>query len=410
MASSQPQTHNGDRPRPNERPSSEGTRLRSYRKEYSLFVNVGDNQLVKAEDVIQGVRQLTGNGKLYACVAKASNMYMLTFADKTVADLVSDGLSCGGKMYECKAVKSDHMFVSFMNVDPYVPDSEIVNKLEDLNITVLGNIRRMFYEGTEVENGNRVCKVRLPKNFVSLPYVMKLSDGEITGMYRVIHDNQKKLCHYCHLEGHLFRDCPDFTCHRCHKQGHFKRQCTAIWCTRCSRYDCDVTHEIESEKESICSDIMENGELCVECEREMCVCTENESDGEPVESHNKNQATEALYGDFFITNKSSFESKQPTEDPACDTDGKPVTGQRNNVEEYVKLTSPDRQCIGQDYNTAKHIQKSRPRTREDGKKTRDDGCKTNAEPVNTKGRPNAENDKSNITVKPTGKSKKKRRI
>jgi len=222
---------------------------RSYKKELSLYVDVGDNQAIKASSVIQAVEKLCGVGQLFACVPKSGNMYVLTLKDKDVADLVSDGINFGNKSYKCEPVKKETMFVSIMNVDPFVPDEEIQNKLKEFGVEILGNVRRICYENTDVENGNRVCKIKIPQGFVSLPYLIKLSDGETSAMYRVIHDNQRKLCHRCHKEDHLFRDCPEFVCYKCSKQEHFKHQCRAIWCDICFKWDCGIEHQDVSETE-----------------------------------------------------------------------------------------------------------------------------------------------------------------
>lgn len=135
-------------------------------------------------------------------------------------------------------MKSNKMDVSFLTVDPYVPDKEIVAKLEEMILTPTGDVRRIMYEVTDVENGTRVCSVRIPPNFVSLSYLMRLSERESSDTHRVMHDNQRKLCHNCQKERHLFRECPDFLCHRCSQQGNFKRQCDATRCQPCFKFDC----------------------------------------------------------------------------------------------------------------------------------------------------------------------------
>lgn len=313
-----------------ERPQAGKSNNRTYKKEFSLYVDVGDNQAVKARDVITAVTKLCGHGKLFACVPKAANMFVLTFADKTVADLVSDGIQCGNKSFECKPVKSDSMFVSFMNLDPYIPDDQITNKLSQMDIAILGDIRRLYYEETEVETGTRVCRVKLPPNFVSLPYLMKFSDGEKVGNYRVIHDHQRKLCHYCFDENHLFRDCPKFTCFKCSKQGHFKSQCKAIWCGACKKWGCETEHEAANEnvQEETNDQGNDNGERaesseselepeCENCGNEMCTCTENESDDE---IDLNEEPVESVFGDFIQScenepNVTETETETETENP-----------------------------------------------------------------------------------------------
>lgn len=366
---------------------------RQYKKEYSLYLSVGDNQAVKARDIIREVTKLIGKGKMYACVPKAGNMYVLTFADKTVADLVSDGVQCGGKVYECKAVKKDQMNISFLNVDPYVPDREIVSKLESMNIRLTGDVRRVKYEDTEVENGNRVCRVRLPPNFVSLPYLMKLSDGESTGMYRVVHDNQKKLCHNCHQEGHIFRDCPEFICFKCSQQGHFKRQCTAVWCTRCFKYNCEIDHtsqndnnddeKVENVSELETSDNDEEDdtdyaaddcEECYDCGRDMCVCTDKPTKEKP-------KTTETIFGDFIDMSK----NETPVEDPTNRKENK----QPRSPEPETQINDPKQKGVKSD----SHIGKPTDKTRE------------NSAMINEKKRPTARDEEKMDSETSTSKRK-----
>lgn len=305
---------------------------RMYKKEYSLYIDVGDNNAVKPKDLITEVNKLTGSGKLYACVPKSGNMYVLTFKDKTVTDFVSDGVQCGGKMFHCKAVKSNEMDVSFMNVDPYVPDGEIISKMEEMNLNQIGNVRRIKYEDTDVENGTRVVKVRKAPNFVSLPYLMRLSDGESSNMYRVIHDNQRKLCHNCHKEGHLFRECPNFVCYRCSKQGHFKRQCKAIWCQPCFQFDCGNNHDIsdteddevdEDDDEFSDDNVHEESDVeeCMDCGRHICICSKN-IDTIPTQSEKQNEvkgSVQTVFENFSEIDKNkSSELNTPVDDPKSD--------------------------------------------------------------------------------------------
>lgn len=283
---------------------------RDYRKDCSILVNVGDNQAVKPLDIIKAVVKLCGPGQLYACVAKASNMYMLTLKSKTVTELISDGITFGDKVFPCTEVSKDSMVVSFMNVDPYVPDTEIEKKLDTLKVERVGKIRRLQYKDTDVENGNRICRVKLPKDVTSLPYIVKLSDGETTNNYRVIHDNQQKLCFRCNKPDHIFRDCPEFVCFRCNKQGHFRRQCTAVLCHECDSYKCTGHGEKEGNTCKKC-EMTQNSCLCKcpDCKKKYidCYCeikySDNEmSQGECSDDENtidrEKKEMETIFGDF----------------------------------------------------------------------------------------------------------------
>lgn len=345
-----------------ERPT---TGKRTYRKEFSLFVDVGDNQAVKARDVITSVVNLCGPGKLFACVPRAGNMFILTFANKTVADLVSDGIEVRNKIYQCKPVRADSFDVSFMNLDPYVPDEQIVSKLRELDVAILGDIRRLFYEDTEVETGTRVCRVKVPPSFVSLPYLMKLSDGEKTGNYRVVHSHQRKVCHNCLDENHLFRDCPKFTCFRCSKQGHFRSQCKAIRCGLCKEWDCGTEHNAKKDKEpandendtdktKTTDSELENE--CDKCETEFCTCIDDESNCN-LDTVIKPTATkEPVYGDFICVdtpskqeNESEIPTMEPnTEQPQMSTGGTEPSTDANDISCYEPSPSSEQQTTETD--------------------------------------------------------------
>lgn len=346
------------------------TNERNYRKDCSVLVNVGDNQSVKATEIIKEVIKLCGEGQLYACVPKAGNMYMLTLKSKMVAELVLDGIRCGEKVYPCTEVTKNSMVVSFMNVDPYVPDKEITDKLEAMNVEKVGKIRRLHYADTEVENGNRVCRVKLPPTMPSLPYLMKLSDGETANSYRVIHDNQQKLCFRCNKPDHVFRDCPEFVCFRCNKQGHFRRQCKAQWCQECYSYECtcytgdtDEDGNTETEKDDgihVCEscDMLESACVCKcrDCGQKhlQCHCENKFSDAEmsqeeTMEDENVSGETEetekekiqpepksdTIFGDFFDMRENIYNALPV--DTECDDNGdEDVQTEENQKQKYKK--------------------------------------------------------------------------
>jgi len=211
---------------------------RRYKKEHSLYIDVGDNKVVYASTIIEAISESCGESELFACVPKSGNLYMITMRDKDMRDLLLDGIKCKGKTYNTIPVVKDTVNVSIMGVDPCIEDFEIADAIENMDATVLGEVRRLVYPGTNVENGNRLCSVRLPKERNSLPYLLRVPNGNVFDSYRIIHDDQKKLCNKCYSPSHLFKDCPKFTCFKCQAQGHFKSQCMATWCHDCFSYQC----------------------------------------------------------------------------------------------------------------------------------------------------------------------------
>ncbi|CAC5391801.1 unnamed protein product [Mytilus coruscus] len=65
--------------------------------------------------------------------------------------------------------------------------------------------------------------------------------GKDTAYYRVIHNDQVKVCSGCYSAEHLYRDCPEFKCFKCGQQGHISKNCSENKCKSCLRTktDCD---------------------------------------------------------------------------------------------------------------------------------------------------------------------------
>ncbi|CAC5415427.1 unnamed protein product [Mytilus coruscus] len=65
--------------------------------------------------------------------------------------------------------------------------------------------------------------------------------GKETAYYRVIHNDQVKVCSGCYSAEHLYRDCPEFKCFKCGQQGHISKNCSENKCKNCLRTknDCD---------------------------------------------------------------------------------------------------------------------------------------------------------------------------
>lgn len=101
---------------------------------------------------------------------------------------------------------NDRMLVSFLDLPTYITDWEIEQKLESLNVDLLSTLKRKCYPGSEVDDGTMMCTVKLPQHSRSLLYMVKFSDGRNVDNYRVVHDNQIKMCHNCFSESHMYRE------------------------------------------------------------------------------------------------------------------------------------------------------------------------------------------------------------
>lgn len=244
-----------------------GDDTREFGKDCTIILNVGDNQRVKATDVIRELDDKYGRGSVYACVPKAADCYEVTFANKNIAEKVTTGVTIADKQCDCDLLYSDIMVVSFMHLPAYITDAEIKLKLASYGIALKGKIKRRYYRGTRCADGTRYVKVEFPKHIKSLNYLMKFDTVYGPQMFRVKHNNQTKVCSLCLSDEHLMRQCPDFKCFRCGVQGHTKKSCEAGRCTRCSRYPVSCTCNVENndvDEENDVSSFQPNGTQDVE--------------------------------------------------------------------------------------------------------------------------------------------------
>lgn len=261
-------------------PGGQGTRdRRTYKKEFSLIVDVENNKSVSAGQLIREVEARCGLNTIYACVPKGMDQFEITVSDQETSELLAGGIEIDGKTYSCMEVSSRTVVVSFIHLPGYVSNKEIYDKLWSYGVEPMSDIKRRFHPGTNVADGTRFVRVKFPPNVVSLPYSMRFSSGNSSSYFRVVHDNQKKVCSICLSDEHLFKDCPDFKCFHCGLQGHVARTCMAPTCKKCkcAGARCFCT-ECEScgNLECSCAELPESNKepLCDTCGLFCCVCDE----------------------------------------------------------------------------------------------------------------------------------------
>lgn len=235
-----------------------GEDTRVFGKDCTVILNVGDNQRVKANDVMRDIDAMYGKGSVYACVPKSGDCFEITLATKNIAEKLTEGVNIADKSYDCGLIFSDIIVVSFMHLPAYITDAEIKMKLASYGIALKGKIKRRYYRGTRCADGTRYVKCQFPKHIISLNYLMKFDTVHGPQMFRVKHNNQTKVCSICLSDGHLRKECPDFKCFRCGVQGHTKTSCDAPRCDRCNRFPvncvCDEHDGAETENETEVSD------------------------------------------------------------------------------------------------------------------------------------------------------------
>ena len=72
-----------------------------------------------------------------------------------------------------------------------------------MKIELVTPIYRRRYKGTNIADGTRYVRVKFPPEIKSLPYSMKFKTVEGVEYFRVLHDNQIKVCYNCMSANHV---------------------------------------------------------------------------------------------------------------------------------------------------------------------------------------------------------------
>lgn len=183
---------------------------RNYRRENTVTVDVLDNGQIKPDNIIKFVHENCGVGSMFACVPRSGNLYEITLDGRAPLQYLLEGIKIGDKTYECREIVQNSIMVSFLHLPAYIEDHEIEDTLLSMNIEILSPIKRRYYPGTNIADGTRYVRVKLPPNMQSLPYTIKFRKE----YYRVIHNGQIKVYSLCYSQDHLFTVCPKFVCFR----------------------------------------------------------------------------------------------------------------------------------------------------------------------------------------------------
>lgn len=136
-----------------------------------------------------------------------------------------DGFRIKSSRIVASELVQDTRVVSFLNLRLYITDNQIRDKLYQWGVELASDIRRRKWAGTQIYDGTRFLKVKFPDDILSRPYSTKFETLEGLEYFRVLHDQQVRVCRLCLQPGHILRDCPEFSCYRCLKQGHYARKC-----------------------------------------------------------------------------------------------------------------------------------------------------------------------------------------
>lgn len=204
-----------------------------YMKECTVTIEGIDSKRVKAYDVIKAIEIVTGLNSVLAVVDSDALSYEVTLDSKENAVKLLSGIEINDRDYNCSLIFSDTTVVSFMKLPSYIEDWELKDKLTSKGIKLVSPIFRRAVSGTDVADGTRFVKCKFPPGFVSLPWTTGFKIGSSIKYYRVVHNNQAKVCSLCMSPEHIQRNCPHYECNGCGLQGHYERRCRAFRCTDC---------------------------------------------------------------------------------------------------------------------------------------------------------------------------------
>ncbi|XP_029602107.1 uncharacterized protein LOC115186717 isoform X2 [Salmo trutta] len=205
---------------------NEELKKRTNEKELTVNVEISGEGKITTMELLRGIKEVCG--AILGCRMKDGNKYEITMSHVNGKERLIDGLKIKNCQIMAKELGNDELVVSFLNLPAYITDEEIEEKLKGWNVKATTPIKRRMWPGTDIVDGTRFCKVKFTDNVQSLPYSTKFNTVEGFEYFRVIHDNQVKVCRLCIQPGHILKECPEFTCHKCSEQGHYARECRNI--------------------------------------------------------------------------------------------------------------------------------------------------------------------------------------
>ena len=224
---------------------------REYKKECTVEVNVGDRRVVTGTLLIHALLRVVSD--IYAVVPKGNDCYDVTVPSVEEARVLveTDNIVIENQRVRARLLVSDTIVISFMHLPPYIDDMEIERYLTSKGITLEGEIKHKMIKGTDVSDGTRYVRVKFPENFTSLPYSVGFNTCDGHKYYRVIHNNQQRVCFKCNGSDHEFKNCPRTKCYKCQEFGHLARDCDNVICKACDmtkqNCDCDIFESSEED-------------------------------------------------------------------------------------------------------------------------------------------------------------------
>ena len=216
---------------------------RKYKKECTVEVNVGNRRLINASMLIKAISDYVTD--IYACVPKGSECFDITLPSVDEAKILADEeVFIDGQKLSFRLMFEDTVVVSFMHLPSYIEDYEIENYLISKGAVLKSEIKHRLIKGTSISDGTRYVRVEFSDTIKSLPYSVGFNTLDGFKYFRVLHNNQVKVCFKCNSPDHELRSCPETKCFRCHSHGHIAKFCEISVCDICGLVEtiCDC-HE-----------------------------------------------------------------------------------------------------------------------------------------------------------------------
>ncbi|ESP05142.1 hypothetical protein LOTGIDRAFT_151943 [Lottia gigantea] len=241
---------------------------RVYSKELVVDIVVGELRNIKLNAFIDEIENLIGVGNVYAVTKCRPNIIQVAVNSKENAEKLCGGIRVSDVEYVIKMPYSPYTIVSFLDIPSYIEDAILINKLKMFKIDIEGSVVRHYFDAYErIENGIRHVKCIFPPEVKSLPWAVNLETVHGMKSFRVLHNNQKNVCHKCYSDDHLIAKCPKIRCRKCHDFGHMGNKCNVKFCDVCKKLDIDCIcnnyfeDDIDSEVNELSGQLSDNSDV-----------------------------------------------------------------------------------------------------------------------------------------------------
>ncbi|VDI00938.1 Hypothetical predicted protein [Mytilus galloprovincialis] len=273
--------------------------VKSYQRDCTVRIEVINTDVIGERIVIEDIETVTGLNSVLAVVKNDAMSYDITLDSKQTAfRLVQEGIDIANNEYQVSMLHSDITVVSIMQLPSFISDDDIRSKLVSKGVKIVSPIYRRAIPGTQVADGTRFMKCKFPQGMLALPWTIPFKIGSDTKYFRLVHNNQIKVCSECLSPEHMRKQCPYFVCHGCGQYGHSKRQCKASRCEYCHNLPlfCVCVEVAQIQKKInlrhikrkrtvkyvisifVCANVTFVGKkdcicACFKCEKYPCICT-----------------------------------------------------------------------------------------------------------------------------------------